>query len=272
MYAIASESGRGASGIGKQSERTWFVGGDGDVDQKYRPQSDVGDATLGTQSIGGSESKRKVVFGLADGRMLSPDLAPGKQGLDAVVYPGGFAVEVGPAGRLADPDEVLFFDTRGQRIGRVETKGSLAADARDLPMIVTPQGTTVYTPRGGPLVRISSDGAEPDTLLIGTRLMVSMGGGSFPEWTQYDLRTGRQGPTCKANFSNYLGNDGTVAVLRILDPAGGRVAKAVDPATCQTLWTLQAGANSQAQVWRINTTLVQLSDDGTELMSLVAPG
>jgi hypothetical protein len=38
------------------------------------------------------------------------------------------------------------------------------------------------------------------------------------------------------------------------------------------LWTLKSAVGSFRAVWRINTTLVQLSDDGTELMSLVAPG
>jgi hypothetical protein len=51
----------------------------------------------------------------------------------------------------------------------------------------------------------------------------------------------------------------------------GRVAEAIDLATCDTLWTLTAPVGSFAQVWRVNTTLVQLSDDGTELVSLVAP-
>ena len=272
IYAIASEQGRGVSGIGNHAELTWFVGGHGDTDQRYRPQSDLGDPTIGTQVVGGPATVRKVAFSLADGTVLSPDLGPQRQTLDAVVYPGGFATEAGPSGRLADPDEVLFYDARAQQVGHIESGGRLATSSRDVPMIVTPAGTTVYTPRGTPLARISSDGAEPDTVLIGTRLMVNTGGGnSFPKWTQYDLRTGKQGPTCEDNFGNYLGSDGTVAVLRILDPVRGRVAKAVDLATCNRLWTLQAGVNSDAQVWRINTTLVQLSNDGTQLMSLVAP-
>lgn len=272
VYAIASKAGQGVSGVGDHAERTWFVGGHGDIDQRYRAQSDLGDPTIGTQGIGGPATVRKVVFSLADGKVLSPDLGSGRQTLDAVVYPGGFAMEGGPSGPLADSEEVLFYDTRGQQIGRAETTGTLATRSHDVPTIVTSGGAMVYTPSGAPVVRVSSDGAEPDTVLIGTRLMVNTGGGSsFPEWTQYDLRTGKQGPTCEANFGNYLGTDGTVAVLRILDPARGRVATAVDLATCQRLWTLQAGIDSQAQVWRINTTLVQLSDEGTELMSLVAP-
>ena len=73
------------------------------------------------------------------------------------VYPGGFATEAGPSGRLSDPDEVLFSDANGQQIGRVGSAGSLATSSRDLPLIVTPADTTVYTPKGAPLARISSD-------------------------------------------------------------------------------------------------------------------
>ncbi len=272
IYAIASEQGRGVSGIGNRAELTWFVGGHGDVDQRYRAQSDLGDPTIGTQGVGGPATVRKVAFSLADGAVLGPDLGPERQTLDAVVYPGGFAMEAGPSGRLADPDEVLFYDRQGQQVGRVASRGRLATSSRDVPMIGTPAGTTVYTPGGVPLGRISSDSAEPHTVLIGTRLMVNVGhGSSSPEWTQYDLRTDKQGPTCEDNFGYYLGTDGAVAILRVLDPARGRIAKAIDLATCQRLWTLQAGADSKAQVWRINTTLVQLSDDGAQLMSLVAP-
>jgi hypothetical protein len=270
IYAVASQKGQGAFGVGNRSQTTWMVGGNGEVNQGYRAQSDLGEPALGTQNTGGAATARKTVFRLSDGKVLSPESFSENQGLDAAIYPGGFAVEVSPAGRLADPDRVVFFDPEGRQIGHVDTTGSLATDSRNLPMIVTTQGTTVYTVRGDPLAHISSDGAAPDTVLIGSRLMVNLGGGATsPEWTQFDLQTGSQGPTCQVNFSNYLGTDGAVAVLRILDPASGRIAKAVDLANCQTLWTLQARPDSHAQVWRVNSTLVQVSDDGTELVSLV---
>jgi hypothetical protein len=49
------------------------------------------------------------------------------------------------------------------------------------------------------------------------------------------------------------------------------VTKARDLATCDTQWPLSSAVGSFRDVWRVNTTLVQLSDDGTELVSLVAP-
>jgi hypothetical protein len=50
-----------------------------------------------------------------------------------------------------------------------------------------------------------------------------------------------------------------------------RDGKARDLTTCDTLWTLTSPVGTFRDVWRVNTTLVQLSDDGTELTSLVAP-
>jgi hypothetical protein len=70
----------------------------------------------------------------------------------------------------------------------------------------------------------------------------------------------------------YIGSDGAVGVLEDGNPHVGLVTTAIDLKTCDTLWTLKSAIGSFRDVWRINTTLVQLSDDGTELMSLVAPG
>jgi len=46
----------------------------------------------------------------------------------------------------------------------------------------------------------------------------------------------------------------------------------IDLASCDRLWTITSPKGSFRDAWRVNTTLVQLSDDGTELMSLVSPG
>ena len=86
------------------------------------------------------------------------------------------------------------------------------------------------------------------------------------------MKTGAKGKTCEFDMGNrYLGTGGSVGVFRVDNPRAGLVAKAIDLATCDNLWELPSQAGSLARVWRINTTLVQLSDDGTELMSLVAP-
>lgn len=94
-----------------------------------------------------------------------------------------------------------------------------------------------------------------------------------PRWQQYDLRTGARGKACDYNLAAtyYIGTDCTVAVLEYGNPNVGRVTKAYDLATCDTLWKLRSAVGSFREVWRINTTLVQLSEDGTELVSPVAP-
>jgi hypothetical protein len=53
---------------------------------------------------------------------------------------------------------------------------------------------------------------------------------------------------------------------------GAAQTSAIDLASCEPLWTITSPKGSFRDMWRINTTLVQLSDDGTELMSLVTPG
>jgi hypothetical protein len=62
-----------------------------------------------------------------------------------------------------------------------------------------------------------------------------------------------------------------VGVFESGNPNVGLVTKARDLATCDTQWPLSSAVGSFRDVWRVNTTLVQLSDDGTELVSLVAP-
>lgn len=88
---------------------------------------------------------------------------------------------------------------------------------------------------------------------------------------QYDLTTGQRGKDCKVYLGGYLATDGKAALFESGNPNVGLVTKAIDLATCDVLWSIESPIGSFRDVWRINTTLVQLSDDGTELMSLVAP-
>ncbi|MDT5339049.1 MAG: hypothetical protein QOD90_4554, partial [Mycobacterium sp.] len=91
-------------------------------------------------------------------------------------------------------------------------------------------------------------------------------------WQQYKLGTGAKGNECNYDMgSGYVATDGKVGVFESGNPNVGLVTKAMDLASCETLWSIESPIGSFRDVWRINTTLVQLSDDGTELMSLVAP-
>jgi hypothetical protein len=215
-----------------------------------------------------------VVFSLTDGTVLSPKLKSDRRPLGAVAYPGGFAIEVGPeTGRItSNPDQIWFFDGAGKQLGRADVSGNLVINSWEIPIVTSSSGSTVYTVDGRPLAEIPRLDTTSDPRLIGPWLFVDEGQSSgFPEWQQYDLRTGTPGKTCKFAVGDYVGTDGKVAVLQINNPGAGLVAKAADLATCEILWRLPSQVESLAQVWRVNTTLVQLSDDGTELMSLVAP-
>jgi hypothetical protein len=115
--------------------------------------------------------------------------------------------------------------------------------------------------------------APEDTLLIGKRLFVrDYSDGVAIRWHQFDLQNGEQGKTCDHKMGTYLGTDGAVALFGDGNANIGLVTKARDLTTCDMLWTITSPTGSFREVWRVNTTLVQLSADGTELMSLVAPG
>ncbi len=81
-----------------------------------------------------------------------------------------------------------------------------------------------------------------------SRLLNEENSDDFPMWRPFDLKNGAKGPAC--DF----------------------IVKARDRNTCDNVWTLPSAVDSLARVWRLNTTLVQSSGDGTELTSLVAPG
>jgi hypothetical protein len=274
IYAVAGTMNQGVHGVGPKAEPTWFVPGDGSADQQYRARSDFEAPSLATQSIGGPGCETKVVFSLSDGSVLSPKLENARRPLGAVVYPGGFAVEVGAqTGRItSNPDHILFFDGTGKQLGRADVSGKLAINSVDIPIVTSSSAATVYTVEGHPVAEILRLNTVTDASLIGPWLFVDEGKSSgFPEWQQYDLRTGSPGKTCKFYVGDSVGTDGEVAVMQVNNPDAGFAAKAADTATCEILWRLPSRVESFAQVWRVNTTLVQLSDDGAELMSLVAP-
>lgn len=130
----------------------------------------------------------------------------------------------------------------------------------------------MFTPDGGKLLEESGD-TPGETRLVGSRFFVrDFSDTTVRRWRQYDLHTGEEGKTCKYDIgAGYIGSDGTVGVFEDGNPNVGLVTKAADLTTCETLWTLTSAVGSFRDVWRVNTTLVQLSDDGTELVSLVAP-
>jgi hypothetical protein len=275
IYAVAESMDQGVYGVGPNAEPTWFIPGDGSVDQKGGAGGEHLAPPFATQTAAGRGSNTKVVFSLADGSVIAPESEGAPHQLGAQLYTGGLAVEMTAEDNRAlyDPDEVWFFDNAGKRLGQVDVSGELARSSPDVPIVTSSQESVVYSVDGRPISEVPHIGVDTSTRLVGTRLFVDESESpAFPRWGQYDLKTGVKGKTCEFDMGyRYLGTDGSAGVLRIDNPEAGLVAKGVDVATCNTLWELPTRVGSYARVWRINTTLVQLSDDGTELISLVAP-
>jgi len=273
IYAVAESMDEGVYGVGATAEPTWFIPGDGSL-----AQNDGGDGTappFAIETPEGRESNTTVVFSLVDGSVVAPTPGERLRQLGAQVYPGGFAVEMTTEEdrTLYDPDEIWFFDNTGKRVGQVDVSAELARSSPDVPIVASSPESIVYSVDGRPIAEVPHVGVNTGIRLAGARLFVDESESpALPRWAQYDLTTGVKGKTCEFDMSyRYLGTDGSVGVFRIDNPAVDRVAKAVDFATCGTLWELPSKAGSYSRVWRIDTTLVQLSDDGTELMSLVPP-
>lgn len=266
-YAVAQTTGQGVFGIGPRAETTWFVPGKGQVTTRPSRATNVAPQTLATQAAGGDET---TVFSLADGKVVTPELDPGLSSASAVVYPGGFAVEVIASQTKSTPDAVQFFDSSGKKLGRANTTSFLATWSTDIPIVASAPLSTVFSPAGKKLADIERLESGNEALLIGSTLIAD--GKSFErDAQQYDLATGSKGKSCKLTLASYLATDGKVAIFQSSNPGVGLVTKAVDLATCDVLWSIQSPFGSLRDVWRIDTSLVQLSDDGTELTSLVAP-
>jgi hypothetical protein len=109
--------------------------------------------------------------------------------------------------------------------------------------------------------------------LIGTTLWVGEASdANAAHFQPFDVRTGDEGKSCAFDLiDGYLGTDGSVFVRSPWNQESDNLAQAYDLATCDMVWSIPRVVGSSGQVTRIGDTLVQLSDDGTELMSLVPP-
>jgi hypothetical protein len=262
-YAVAVAGQQGVYGIGPHAETTWFVPGDGTV--QTGTMSDLG-PTLAAQESADKHAWNTTIFDVSTGNVIKPEGPEGVELHDTVLYPGGFAVVVEVND---DPTGVQFFDDAGKHLASAD--GTPSMDLTGLLPLVSESPTSsvsVFSPDGGILLE----------MLRGMKYVVGQWiylnetpSDDFPMWRQYDLKTGAKGSACDFNMRNFLGTDGSVFVFEVTNGKAGMLAKGRDRETCDTLWTLPAQVDSLARIWRINTTLVQLSDDGTKLTSLVAP-
>lgn len=268
IYAVARDHDRGLYGIGPRAETTWFVPGDGSISSATGFSDIPGERAIATQGNANPRVWDTTVFSLSDGEVIHPDVDEDARLRQTAAYPGGFAASVKTGQEF---DGVLFFDTSGHRVGGGGIDGSLLGAAIDLPVIsFSPEeDAVIFSPTADRLLSLP---ALPYTR-IGTIAFVNEATSlDFPEWRQYNLKTGEKGPACDFPLHNYIGTDGSVLVFEVTNREAGLLAKAYDLATCELLWKLPSAANSLARIWRVNTTLIQLSADGTELSSLVAPG
>lgn len=260
-FAVATVTGRGIHGVGARGELTWFVPGDGILPTQFTtPDRDIAESTLAVQGAGVAD----VVFSVADGGIVWPELPQDVQLGQAVVYPGGFGYEYTSH---EGADQVAFFDDSGQKLSEPESGGTLETRSLDVPMVGADMNDRVFTLGGRQLLRIPPSIPMPWARLIGSRLFVANDSGN-ELWQQFDLHTGEAGKTCEGESLGvyYIASDGEVAVAS----GDGSLAQAVDLTTCETLWSIPGSEPGEArEVWKVDATLVQRSDD--RLFSLVAP-
>jgi hypothetical protein len=259
-YLVAATKGEGLYGVGPHGETTWFVPGAGVV------ADHIGD--VGFQ--GGSREGLTTMFSLQDGRVLTPEFPEGADMQSSGDFDGGFAAEFS---EHQGPSFIQFFDTVGRLTNRERIDGQrVGGTTGNVTAIVQNDGFGIYGPSGDKLLDVSGD--PPHGMqLIGTTLWV--GEKSLIDeshFQPYDLRTGDKGKPCPFNMINgYLGTDGSVFVRSSWNLKSDDLAQAYDLATCDKVWSIPRTVGSSGQVTRIGDTLIQLSNDGTELMSLVAP-
>lgn len=276
IYAVAETMNRGISGIGPKAELTWFVPGDGAVAARQPSNSDLPRQIFTSQKGAGRGVDKTVVFSVVDGTIVTPELEPGTEQETTLVHPGGFAAEVATKGDRRVTLPVTFFHRNGERVSRRDVNGSLRGPWQDVPIIQRKGANggnySAYSPDGGVLAEMTLDAGLGAARLVGSRLFVSANPVLWDAWLQYDLTTGKQGQSCNVGMrDDYLGTNGSTAAFTFGGPYSGVGTVARDLDTCETLWRVEPKPGSFRRVWRVNTSLVELSDDGTELFSLVAP-
>lgn len=273
-YAVARVPGEGIYGMGPRTETTWFV--PRVTVGTTRWTSDAAPPTLAAAADPVPGSDRMTVFSLVDGKVITVELGEGQTPEKTVVYPGGFAVKAVAPFSAHLPDVVMFFDDAGNRVGQTDIWGPLSTLSMTLPMLESSPSYTFFGANGSGLIQLPGEGLGPHSVLIGHHLYAPESSWEGPvkvrRWRQFDLTTGKEGNACRPNMSSYIANDGSVGVFETVRyEITGATTFAMDLATCEKLWTTPVNPDSFHELWRIDNTLVELSDDGKELHSLVAP-
>jgi hypothetical protein len=256
-YLVAATEGQGLYGVGFNAETTWFI-----------PNAAV---RFGYHNDDVAAGGSTTLFSLNDGKAISPDFPKGAHVHSMAFFDGGFTAEF-----VVDdnPSFFQFFDNAGKLTSTEHVGGFFVSGSTgNLASIVDAAGYGIYGPTGDKLLDIPGD-APKGMQLIGTRLWV--GGRNSIDATyfqSYDMRTGEKGNACEFDaYDGYLGTDGSVFVRSPWNINSDDLAKAYDLTTCKLVWSIPRPKGSLGRVGRIGDTLIRLSDNGTELSSLVAPG
>ncbi|MDZ5085257.1 MULTISPECIES: hypothetical protein [Mycobacteriaceae] len=270
MYAVARKQNEGVYGIGSGAETTWFVPGDGSVRKVDASRPAVSAQPLTAQLEVNPRTYIFTVFSVADGKVIEPEIDGGYTLGKPFFYSGGFVAEVSDPDGI--PSEIVFFDDSGTRLNSYEGKGKPGDSPVDLPVIgpTSDDRNTVFTTEGQPLIEVPGGTLH----LVETTLMVDTGNSrDFPELQLYNMRDGTsEGSVCDYLMHNYIGTDGSILVFEVHNPSAEVLATASDLHSCERLWTLPKRVDSLDRIWNIDGTLVQLAEEGTELISLVSPG
>ncbi|MBJ7341915.1 hypothetical protein [Mycolicibacterium sp.] len=258
-YLVAQTEKEGVHGVGIDANPTWFQAGVGIIGAH--------DDDLAFQSQG--EGSGSVLFSLGDGSAIQLELPQDARVQTPKFFDGGFAASVAEKG---GSPAIRFFDNRGRLFTSTRVDGLQATDTTANLTAVLEDRTHwgIYTPDGIKLLSLPGDRAG-SVQLIGSTLWVGTDAAGSHRAQPYELRSGDAGKPCDFDLNGYLGTDGSVALRAPTNAKSDDLAQAFDLDTCSLAWSIPRPAGSLARLTTFSNTLVQLSDDGTELMSLVAP-
>ncbi|KRQ19781.1 hypothetical protein AOT83_23255 [Mycobacteroides sp. H001] len=272
-WLVAGVEAQGIYGIGAQGELTWHIPGSNIVDS---PQFTSGEdipaspvAVVGPNLAANPSDSTYRAFSVADGRDLTPQPPPGTSFDKAAAYNGGFAYEFSTDGQKSG---VLFYDTNGTQVGRADgTLYLLKSAETPAAFDAKKRQWRLFSSTGQPVLSVPATTEVTKFRTIGTKLYIqTRERGPDESWQQWDLQTGKAGPTCKAHLQpqDYLASDGTTAIS--LDSyKSPSVREAVDLNTCQTVWTTPIFGGQYFE--RVGPRLIGHTDEGKTLVELGAP-
>ena len=259
-FLVAATKNQGLYGVGPRAETTWFVPGVGLVGSHN-------DHVAFQGSIRESNAGNATMFSLEDGEVIDPEF-PSTEFRIAEFFDGGF---VGQFTGPEEPEFVQFFDNTGKLTSSKRIEGQFVNATANLTGIAEDDTFGVYDSHGTKLLDID-DGRSHGIHLIGDTLWVSESDVTQSTvYRPYDMRTGDKGEPCEFDLGvGYLGSDGVVAVRAPVNLKSDLLADAYDLTTCERVWSIPRNGPF-GRVTRVGDTLVRVSDDGTEIFSLVSP-